>query len=46
MSALGASNHSRVSLPMYNLPEMRGVNAAFWNALRVELTRRGLEHTP
>jgi ABC-type phosphate/phosphonate transport system substrate-binding protein len=46
MSSLGASNHSRVSLPMYNLPEMRGVNAAFWNALRVELTRRRLDHAP
>lgn len=46
MSSLGESNHGRVSLPMYNLPEMQGVNAAFWNALRVELTRRGLEHPP
>jgi len=27
----------RVSLPMYNLPEMRGANAAFWTALRSEL---------
>jgi ABC-type phosphate/phosphonate transport system substrate-binding protein len=27
----------RVSLPMYNLPEMRSVNAAFWLALRTEL---------
>ena len=27
----------RASLPMYNLPEMRGVNAAFWAALREEL---------
>ena len=31
---------------MYNLPEMRPVNAAFWNALRVELARRGLEDAP
>lgn len=27
----------RVSLPMYNLPEMRAQNAAFWAALRAEL---------
>ena len=26
-----------VSLPMYNLPEMRQVNAAFWTALRIVL---------
>lgn len=31
---------------MYNLPEMRPVNAAFWNALRVELTRRDLKDLP
>ena len=29
------------SLPMYNLPEMRPLNAAFWNAVRVELIRDG-----
>jgi len=28
---------STVSLPMYNLPEMRQVNAAFWTALRIVL---------
>src|SRR6202040_3833994 len=28
---------ARVSLPMYNLPEMRPQNAAFWNALQTEL---------
>ena len=28
------------SLPMYNLPEMRAVNARFWEALR-GLLRRG-----
>jgi len=33
----------RASLPMYNLPEMRDVNAAFWEALRRELARRGIE---
>ncbi|MBL6456588.1 PhnD/SsuA/transferrin family substrate-binding protein [Belnapia sp. T6] len=36
----------RVSLPMYNLPEMRPVNAAFWVALRTELARRGLDDLP
>lgn len=33
----------RASLPMYNLPEMRPANAAFWQAMRTELARRGLE---
>ncbi len=46
MSPLGSAGQVRVSLPMYNLPEMRPLNAAFWNALRVELARRGLAHTP
>ncbi len=36
----------RISLPMYNLPEMRPANAAFWQALRTELARRGLEGLP
>jgi len=36
----------RVSLPMYNLPEMRRPNAAFWHAVRAELMRRGLEDVP
>ena len=31
----------RASLPMYNLPEMRSVNAAFWGAVRIELARQG-----
>ena len=31
---------------MYNLPEMRSLNAAFWGALRVELERRGLGGIP
>jgi ABC-type phosphate/phosphonate transport system substrate-binding protein len=35
-----------VSLPMYNLPEMRQNNASFWAALRFELTRLGLEDVP
>ena len=33
----------RASLPMYNLPEMRPANAAFWNAIRSELRRQGAE---
>jgi ABC-type phosphate/phosphonate transport system substrate-binding protein len=36
----------KVSLPMYNLPEMRSENRAFWNALRVELLRLGLHDLP
>jgi ABC-type phosphate/phosphonate transport system substrate-binding protein len=36
----------RVSLPMYNLPEMRAANTAFWQALRTELASRGLTDTP
>jgi ABC-type phosphate/phosphonate transport system substrate-binding protein len=31
----------RASLPMYNLPEMRSANAAFWEAVRQELASRG-----
>jgi ABC-type phosphate/phosphonate transport system substrate-binding protein len=34
------------SLPMYNLPEMRADNRAFWGAMRVELTRLGLDDLP
>ena len=36
----------RASLPMYNLPEMRAANAAFWQALRTELAVRGLSDLP
>lgn len=32
-----ASPPWRASLPMYNLPEMQAVNAAFWAAMRAEL---------
>jgi ABC-type phosphate/phosphonate transport system substrate-binding protein len=32
----------RVSLPMYNLPEMEAANEAFWAALQVELARLGV----
>ena len=34
------------SLPMYNLPEMRAVNAAFWAALRGLLAEAGLAGLP
>jgi ABC-type phosphate/phosphonate transport system substrate-binding protein len=34
------------SLPMYNLPEMRAVNARFWEALRGLLLEAGLHHLP
>jgi ABC-type phosphate/phosphonate transport system substrate-binding protein len=34
------------SLPMYNLPEMRPLNAAFWAALAEELRREGLAEVP
>ncbi len=33
----------RASLPMYNLPEMRDANGAFWSAIRTELSRQGLD---
>jgi ABC-type phosphate/phosphonate transport system substrate-binding protein len=35
-----------VSLPMYNLPEMREVNARFWEALRGLLVEAGLRGVP
>jgi ABC-type phosphate/phosphonate transport system substrate-binding protein len=35
-----------VSLPMYNLPEMRAVNASFWEALRGLLVEAGLHDLP
>ena len=34
------------SLPMYNLPEMRPVNARFWEALRGLLVEAGLDEVP
>ena len=34
------------SLPMYNLPEMRPVNAKFWEALRGLLMEAGLDEVP
>ncbi len=33
----------KVSLPMYNLPEMKSDNRALWGAMRVELSRLGLD---
>ncbi|MBS7790138.1 PhnD/SsuA/transferrin family substrate-binding protein [Roseococcus sp. SDR] len=36
----------RASLPMYNLPEMRAENTAFWAALRAELGAEGMTHLP
>jgi ABC-type phosphate/phosphonate transport system substrate-binding protein len=39
-------SHWRVSLPMYNLPEMQAVNADFWDAVRRELQRQGIESLP
>jgi ABC-type phosphate/phosphonate transport system substrate-binding protein len=43
MAAPALQVPTRVSLPMYNLPEMRAVNAAFWEAMRQELALRGVE---
>lgn len=34
------------SLPMYNLPEMQADNAAFWQAIRTEATRLGVNDLP
>lgn len=34
------------SLPMYNLPEMRALNTAFWEALANEVRRDGLRDLP
>jgi hypothetical protein len=34
------------SLPMYKLPEMRAVNARFWEALRGLLLEAGLRDLP
>src|SRR5271155_447786 len=35
-----------VTLPMYNFPEMRAVNARFWDALRGLLLEAGLSDVP
>jgi ABC-type phosphate/phosphonate transport system substrate-binding protein len=39
-------SRGRVSLPMYNLPEMQAANAAFWDAIRHELQRQGIKSLP
>lgn len=36
----------QASLPMYNLPEMRAENAAFWLAIRTEAERLGVTSLP
>jgi ABC-type phosphate/phosphonate transport system substrate-binding protein len=41
-----SAQSSRASLPMYNLVEMRELNAAFWSAMRVELERQGVRDVP
>jgi ABC-type phosphate/phosphonate transport system substrate-binding protein len=46
MSSPGSVGQIKVSLPMYNLPEMRPLNAAFWGAMRSELARLGFSSTP
>jgi hypothetical protein len=38
--------NATASLPMYNLPEMRAVNARFWAAMREVLTEAGLREVP
>jgi ABC-type phosphate/phosphonate transport system substrate-binding protein len=43
MAHAGAATTRRASLPMYNLPEMRPANAAFWDAIRSELQRQGVD---
>ena len=40
MPALQSGILWRASLPMYNLPEMRQANAAFWDAIGSELQRQ------
>jgi ABC-type phosphate/phosphonate transport system substrate-binding protein len=46
MPAQDAGSYDRASLPMYSLPEMRAANAAFWDAMRSELQRQGIERVP
>lgn len=43
---MSAANALAVSLPMYNLPEMRAANARFWEALRELLIEGGLRDLP
>ena len=46
MPAAISARVMQVSLPMYSLPEMREVNATFWEAMRRELQRAGVEDPP
>jgi ABC-type phosphate/phosphonate transport system substrate-binding protein len=46
MPALQSGKLWRASLPMYNLPEMRQANAAFWDAIRSELQRQRVVALP
>jgi ABC-type phosphate/phosphonate transport system substrate-binding protein len=46
MPARSPAATRRASLPMYNLPEMRAANATFWDAMRHELARKGVEDVP
>ena len=47
MTALvAAAPLATASLPMYNLPEMRAVNARFWEALGGLLVEAGLREVP
>ena len=46
MRAQQADSYQRASLPIYNLPEMRASNAAFWHAIRFELLRQGVKNVP
>jgi len=46
MPAAMSARFLQVSLPMYSLPEMREVNATFWEAMRRELQRAGVDDPP
>ena len=46
MSGLRLDVSQSASLPMYNLPEMRPANRAFWDAVRTELQRQGVDDLP
>lgn len=46
MSSLQLGLSQSASLPMYNLPEMRPANRAFWDAVRTELQRQGVDDLP
>ncbi len=46
MTAAQLAARWRASLPMYNLPETRQVNAALWDAIGAELKRQGVDDVP